>query len=95
VKIIDLNILIYGTNEDSFYHYKAKQWIEDQLNGTDSIGIPWIVLLGFLRLMTNGKVFPNPLTENQAITILHGAALFTLDGDFSRFRGLRWEKPFS
>jgi len=28
------------------------------------------------------------------IAIEHGAKLYTLDADFSRFKGLRWEKPF-
>lgn len=141
MKIVDLNLLIYAVNRDSVLHKKSKAWLEAQLNGAESIGLPWLVLLGFLRIMTNGKVFPNPLPEEQAldvidrwlespmvqtpgpeaghwdivkdfvletgtagnltsdvhlaaITIGHRAKLYTLDADFSRFKGLRWEKPF-
>jgi toxin-antitoxin system PIN domain toxin len=32
----------------------------------EPIGLAWVVLLGFLRLSTNHKVFPNPLTTEQA-----------------------------
>ena len=141
MKICDLNILIYAVNEDSIHHAKAKAWLETQLKGTETIGIPWLVILGFIRIMTSGRVFPNPLSERQAtklidiwlqnplvqvpdpesghwilvkdliheagtagnltsdihlaaIAIGHRAKLFTLDADFSRFAGLRWEKPF-
>ena len=141
MKIIDLNVLIYSVNEDLSHHNKAKSWLETQLNGFESIGIPWVVILGFIRIMTNGKIYPNPLSELQAtelvdawlihplvripqpepghwnlvreliletgaagnltsdihlaaIAIGQSAKLYTLDADFSRFRGLRWEKPF-
>jgi uncharacterized protein len=139
--VVDLNVLIYAVDENAYHHTAAKAWLEKQLNGTESIGIPWIVLLGFLRIMTNRKVFSHPLTEEQAIEIIDqwlmhplvriphpephhwsllkglvlesgaagnltsdmhlaaiamqsGAKLYTLDADFSRFKGLRWEKPF-
>ncbi len=48
----------------------AKSWLEGQLNGTENIGIPWLVILEFLRIMTHGKVFPHPLTEDQAVEII-------------------------
>ena len=28
-----------------------------------------------------------------ALTITHGAVLVSFDGDFARFKGLRWENP--
>jgi hypothetical protein len=31
------------------------------MNADESIGLPWIVLLGFLRLTTHPRVFPNAL----------------------------------
>lgn len=30
-----------------------------------------------------------------AIAVAHGATVLTLDSDFARFRGLRWENPLS
>lgn len=141
MNIVDLNILIYGVNRNAHHHQTAKAWLEEQLNGNELIGIPWLVILGFLRIMTNGKIFPAPLSEDEAVevadswlshplvripspkpahwklvkelisesgtagnltsdihiaalTILHGATLFTLDNDFGRFKGLRWKRPF-
>ncbi|MBC8452459.1 MAG: type II toxin-antitoxin system VapC family toxin [Spirochaetes bacterium] len=68
--VVDLNVLIYAVDEDSYHHTAAKAWLEKQLNGTESIGIPWVVLLGFLRIMTSRKVFSHPLTEDQTIEII-------------------------
>lgn len=68
--IIDLNLLIYAVNRSSAPHEQARKWLEEALNGTKPIGIPWIVLLGFLRIITNGKIFPTPLSESEAIEII-------------------------
>jgi hypothetical protein len=33
----------------------------------EPVGLPWVVLLGFLRLTTNPQVFTTPLSASQAI----------------------------
>ena len=38
----------------------------------DEIGLPWMVRLGFLRLTTSARVFPRPLTVEQALAWLDG-----------------------
>lgn len=67
MKIIDLNILIYAVNKDAPDHKKAKEWLENGLTETETIGFPWVVLLGFLRITTNSRILPKPLTHIQAI----------------------------
>ena len=37
------------------------------MNGAEDVGIPWMVSIGFLRLMTNGKVLERPLTASEAL----------------------------
>ena len=34
------------------------------------MGLPWLVLLGFLRLSTSSRVFSNPLTPEQATELV-------------------------
>jgi toxin-antitoxin system PIN domain toxin len=41
---------------------------EEAINGDESLGLPWIVLLGFLRISTNPKIFPQPLDPDTAIS---------------------------
>jgi len=40
------------------------------VNDEDTIGLAWVVLLGFLRLATNPRVFPRPLAPHVAAATL-------------------------
>lgn len=77
MKLIDLNILLYAINEDSPHHAVILAWWEQALNGDEPLGLPWVVLLGFLRLSTNHDIFPRPLEPDVAIEKVH--AWLTLD----------------
>ena len=66
--LIDANLLIYAINQDSPHHLKAKQWLEKTISGTKSVGLPWIVILAFLRITTHTKIFENPLSSEQAVS---------------------------
>jgi toxin-antitoxin system PIN domain toxin len=121
-------------------HAIARDWLDQQLNGSGSIGLPWASVLAFLRLVTNPRVFehPEPIgdtwrqvgawpacemvwipqpTERHAellgeflslpdmhgnlvpdahlaaLAVEHGLTLCSTDGDFARFRPLRWLNP--
>src|ERR1051325_4054608 len=39
---------------------------------TDSVGLPWVVILGFLRLATSRQVFTHPMAADAAIEIVDG-----------------------
>jgi uncharacterized protein len=66
MKLIDLNILLYVVNEDSAHHARVLAWWERSLNDDEPLGLPWVVLLGFLRIATNPDVFPRPLAPDAA-----------------------------
>jgi uncharacterized protein len=142
VILIDVNILVYAHNIDSPRHETAVSWLDQQLNGTSRVGLPWLTLLAFLRLTTNPRVFKRPLTVASAwdqvliwlacdpvwiptpterhaqvlgellalpgvhanlvsdahlaaLAIEHGLTLCSVDGDFARFRGLRYTNPLA
>ena len=63
--LLDTNILIYAHVTTFPQHERARTWLDAQLNGNVSVGFPWPSLLGFLRLVTNPRVFqrPEPVTE--------------------------------
>ena len=67
MKIVDLNVLIYVINEQADQHARVLRWWEHALNDDESIGLPWMVLSGFLRLSTNARAFPDPLSVDQAL----------------------------
>ena len=68
MKVVDLNVLLYVVNENAAHHRALLTWWEDAVNGDESIGLPWAVLLGFIRMATNPKIFPQPLDPATAIS---------------------------
>lgn len=65
--VVDVNLLIYAVNADAAEHATVKAWLEKEINAGTPIGMPWLALLGFVRLSINPKVLSQPLTLNQAL----------------------------
>ena len=66
MRIVDLNVLLYAVNSDAPQHDAALGWWEKAVNDEDTVGLAWVVLLGFLRLATSPRVFPRPLAPHTA-----------------------------
>jgi len=140
VILIDANVLIYAHVASFTQHESARDWLDDQINGSTQVGMPWASLLAFLRIVTNPRIFERPESPSAAwnqvagwircasvwipqpterhadilgslivnhgaeanlvpdahlaaLAIEHGLTLCTTDGDFSRFKNLRWLNP--
>ena len=65
--IPDINLLVYAHNDQAPHHAKAKEWWENLLNGRVPVGLPWISISGFIRLMTHPRVLTHPLDVPQTI----------------------------
>ncbi len=63
--LVDANLLIYAHVSAFPQHTRARDWLDAQLNGSAPVGLPWPSLLGFLRIVTNPRVFerPEPIAE--------------------------------
>ena len=70
--IPDANLLIYAHDASCPQHRKARDWWEGALSGPETIGIPWVVVLAFTRLMTHPQICMNPLTVGQVQEIMDG-----------------------
>jgi uncharacterized protein len=66
VILIDANLLIYAHVSSFAQHPQAREWLDEQLNGSTAVGLPWASLLAFLRLVTNPRVFENPESTQEA-----------------------------
>ena len=65
----DINLLVYAYNTESHEHEKAKAWLEAVLNNQgELIGIPWVVITGYIRLMTHPRIFPFPIDPEIAVS---------------------------
>jgi hypothetical protein len=57
---VDANILIYAHVSSFAQHAIAREWLDQQLNVSARVGLPWTSLLAFLRLVTNSRVLEHP-----------------------------------
>lgn len=67
MKIVDVNLLLYAINSDSPRHDAARAWLENLLNSEETIGLPWAVILGFLRIATNPRALATALKVPAAV----------------------------
>jgi uncharacterized protein len=72
VKIVDLNLLLYASDRRAKEHEGARKWWGSVLNGTETVALAWVVVLGFVRLTTRLAVLANPLTPAQALDVVDG-----------------------
>ncbi len=68
--LVDADLLIYAVNLDLPQHKAARAWLEKTLSGTEPVGLPWLVVLAFLRLCTNPRVFAAPMTLERALAYI-------------------------
>ena len=64
--LVDANLLLYAVDEASPFHARARQWLEDALNGTRRVGLPWVSLTAFLRIVPNPRALAEPLAPAEA-----------------------------
>lgn len=70
MKLLDLNLLVYTVDRDSPRHEAARRWLEQALSGDEPIGLAWVVVLRFLRLVTRAAVVRRPLNLEEAFELV-------------------------
>lgn len=70
--VVDINLLIYATNSDAPDHDAARTWWESVLSADETVGLHWLVLLGFVRISTHPRIVTSPLSFEQAATVVDG-----------------------
>jgi toxin-antitoxin system PIN domain toxin len=70
VILLDANLLIYAYNTSLPQHRRARAWLQDALSRPHPVRIAWVSVLAFLRLTTNPRAFEQPLSINEAITVI-------------------------
>lgn len=64
--LVDANLLLYAEDSLSEDHEAARTWWDDQLSGSDPVGLCWPVLCAFIRIGTNARLHQRPLTLKEA-----------------------------
>ena len=91
----DVNLLVYAYDATSRHHESARQWWEDRLNGSQMIGLSWVAVLGFVRLLTNPRIYQNPYFPEEILGIVetwleqpHVRFIHPSEGHFTLFSSL-------
>jgi toxin-antitoxin system PIN domain toxin len=71
VTILDVNILLYAYNADAPQHPAAAEWLERLFDGPEMVGLPWTTVWAFLRISTNARVWPKPISVEDAFAAIH------------------------
>jgi toxin-antitoxin system PIN domain toxin len=66
--LLDVNVLVYAHMADRPEHQGIADWLRRVAGGDQGFGLADLVLSGFLRIVTNPRVFedPSPLPTAQA-----------------------------
>ena len=88
----DVNVLVAAARDDHPHHHTAAAWLDDALaaaaDGARLALLP-MVTAGFLRVVTQRRVFPVPTPPDQAVAFLRavldrpGTALLDLGPEWS------------
>lgn len=62
----DVNILIHAVNANSPRNARIRQWWDTCLSGTTPVCLSWTVIIGFIRISTNPRLFNQPLNFEEA-----------------------------
>lgn len=65
----DVNILVHAYDSTFREHRAAKAWWERTLNSGEPVGLPWLSVLGFIRITTSRRIMASPLPVGEAIAI--------------------------
>ena len=66
----DVNLLVYAYDSASPRHGRARAWLEGVLSRREPVGIPWVVALGFVRIITSRTVMLHPMPAGLALSHL-------------------------
>jgi toxin-antitoxin system PIN domain toxin len=67
MRLVDVNVLVYAHRLDVARHQDYADWLRDLLAGEEPYGMSDLVLSGFLRIVTNPKVFRRPTPLDTAL----------------------------
>ena len=64
---VDVNILLYASDDTSEHHEKAAAFVRRCAAGPEVFCIAWLTAMSYLRMATHSRIFRNPLTPAQAL----------------------------
>jgi uncharacterized protein len=70
MRCVDVNILVYAFRPESPRHEDHRQWLDQARMGREPLGLIDGVAVGFVRVVTNRRVFRQPATLDEALAFV-------------------------
>lgn len=70
MRFVDVNVLVYAHRRESPDHAGYLGWLEAARTDLEPLGIADAVLAGFMRIVTNHKIFREPTTPEDAMAFV-------------------------
>ncbi len=70
MRMPDVNVLVYAHREESPAHARYANWLIDLATGLEPFALSESVLQGFIRIVTNPRIFKPPSTLAQAFQFI-------------------------
>lgn len=70
MKLLDANVLLYAYDSESTHHITCRSWLEAAFNAEETVALPWLTVLAFVRIATNSRAVRRPLTGSEACGIV-------------------------
>lgn len=97
---LDVNILLYASDENSPYFEKAKSFIESCIIQQEIFYLGWPTVMSYLRISTHPSIFDHPLSPDEAmgnietlINLPHVRFLSEGEGFWEIYRATTGELP--
>jgi hypothetical protein len=65
--LADVNIYLCAFRQEGEHHFAYRTWLADRLSGDESFGVSELVLSGFVRIVTNHRVYKESTRPEAAI----------------------------
>ncbi len=68
--LLDVNVLVFAHRRDLAQHREFSRWLEEEVASGRGYGLCDTTLAGFLRVVTNGRIFENPTPLDVALQVV-------------------------
>jgi hypothetical protein len=65
--LVDVNVLVYAWREDAERHAAFAAWLNEAVDGDEPIALSDGILSGFVRVVTNPRIFARPTSTAEAL----------------------------
>lgn len=66
----DVNVLVYAHREDEAAHAVGRDWIDATVNGSEPFALSSLVIVGFVRIVTNPRIYREPTPTPVALAAI-------------------------